>query len=298
MQFATKHRFLLHSDTLSYMGFENRASDFRFDSPSAMAVFPMNSGDGIHGEWSGHLFRYGTMMLKHVRGRSSASVQDGWYITDGTDTVRNVRRLAWVLDMAYADPDSVNSQMPDSVACGIISDMQVDVKTMLSERLLTERTMWFSEDARYPILTESRVSRMIPDKEGTAADTVPLAALSIYYPALSQQYDTGEEIAVRKPKDTERTDGDGGAPSVGRLSVGAPEADGESVSVTLCAPSGKTTAVLTLFSDTGIRLSGPVEVSVGTVPGQYSIAAPPGWNGVMFLHVETDEETFTEKIIR
>lgn len=66
VQFATKHRFLLRGDTLSYIGYENRATDFRLDSPAAVAVLPFTDGKTVSDEWSGHMLHHGSMILMHV----------------------------------------------------------------------------------------------------------------------------------------------------------------------------------------------------------------------------------------
>ena len=301
VQFATKHRFLLRGDTLSYIGYENRAAYFRLDPPVAVAVFPLRDGVSVREDWTGHLFQYGTMMLKHVKGESRGETQGGWSLRDGTDTLRNAVRLRWTLDMAYADTDSVSAAMPDSVASEIISDMQVDVKAMLSERLLTERSMWFAEDARYPVLTDSRVSRILISEGGAPADTIPVTMIAMYYPASFQRSDTGEDFMAHKP------DGRSNGNAYGEygdekdrgtsLKVGEPEVCGDAITVTLGSSSGTCTATVTLFTDTGIRLTEPQEVTVGPVPQPYSIPAPSGWSGVVLLRVEAGEESYTMKAI-
>lgn len=302
VQFATKHRFLLCGDTLSYIGYENRASDFRLDSPTVAAVFPLTDGKSGSDGWSGHMLHHGSMVLRHVRGVSASSIDGGWTLTDGTDTIHNATRLTWTLDMTYADPDSVSSAMPDSVASERISEMQVNVKAMLSERLLTERTMWFSGDARYPVLTDSRVSRVILADGGEPADTVPLTMLAMYYPASFQYYDTGEDFMVRKPQqgflgdlcgEYGHKDNDNGT----SLTVGEPEASDGTVILTLSSPSGTRTATVTLFSDSGMRLTEPMEVTLTTVPQQYTVSVPSGWTGVILLRVESNDESYTRKTV-
>lgn len=302
VQFSTKHRFLLRGDTLSYIGYENRATDFRLDSPAIVSCFPLEDGNVTRDVWTGHMLQYGTMMLKHVKGESGSMAERGWTLTDGTDTVCNAIRLRWTLDMAYADPDSVTSVMPDSVASGIISDMQVDFRAMLSERLLTERCIWFSEDARYPVLTDSRVSRVLHADGGTSADTVPLSMLAIHYPASFQYSDTGEEYMAKKPKakDTGNTYGEYGQGDNDHgtsLKVGDPELNGNAIAVTLSSTSGTRTATVTLFSDSGIRLTEPMEVTVGPVAQRYSLEVTAGWKGVLLLRVEAGEESYTRKVI-
>lgn len=302
VQNATKHRFIMRSDTLSYLGFENRATYFRLDSPAIVAVFPLRDGKVTEDEWKGNVLQFGTMMLKHVKGESWGEVQGGWTLTDGTDTLRNAVRLRWNLDMAYADPDSITCATPDSIDSDIISDMQVDVKAILSERLLTGRTLWFSEDARYPVLTDSRVSRVIFTDTDVSADTVPVSMLAMHYPAPYQLSDTGEEFPAPKPYG--RNDGTGywgdgyGNQDTGTsLSVGDPAVNGEYVTVTLCSNSGPVSATITLFTDSGIRLTEPREVTAGPVPQDISMEVPTGWRGVLLLRVETGEESYTRKTI-
>lgn len=303
VQSATKHRFTLRGDTLSYIGHENRASDFRLDRPAQVALFPLNGRAVVRDGWSGHLLQYGSMALKHVSGESHSYVDKGWTLTDGTDSLHNVTRLVWTLDMSYFDPDSISISMPDSVASEWISEMQVDVQAVLSERLLTERAMWFAEDARYPVLTDSRVSRIMLGEGGTPTDTVPLSMLAMYYPVSWQRSDTGEDIT---DGNTRGTDGghtndayDDSSPDSGAaLSVGEPKVSGDFVKVTLSSRSGTVYATVTLFSDSGIRLTEPVTVTVGTAPQDHSMEAPSGWSGVMLLRVDAGEESYTRKIIR
>ncbi|MDE6511091.1 MAG: hypothetical protein K2L00_03235, partial [Muribaculaceae bacterium] len=107
VQFATKHRFLLRHDTLSYIGYENRASRFMLDRPVGVAAFPLGERGVIRDALGGRMLHYGSMILRHFRGISVSNADGGWTLTDGTDTLRNATRLVWTLDMAYADPDSV-----------------------------------------------------------------------------------------------------------------------------------------------------------------------------------------------
>ena len=302
VQFATKHRFLLQGDTLSYIGFENRATYFRLNSAANAAHFPLKDGATVRDKWSGSMLQYGSMILKRTVGISSSRAESGWTLTDGTDTLRNAVRLKWTLDMAYADPDSVNASMPDSIASDIISDMQVNVKAMLSERLLTERTIWFSEDARYPVLTDSRVSRIVLSDGGESADTIPLSMLAIYYPPSFQYSDTGEDYVAEKPhaKDTGNTYGEYGQGDNDHgtsLKVGDPELSGNAITFALSSSSGTRTATVTLFTDSGIRLTEPKEFVVGPVAQHYSLDVPAGWKGVLLLRVEAGEESYTRKTI-
>lgn len=300
VQFATKHRFLLRGDTLSYIGFENRATDFRLDSPVAMAVFPLTEGNRNESGWSGHVMNRGGMMLKRMTGTSTGHVEGGWTLTDGADTIRNATRLIWSLDMAYADADSVDVSLPDSVASDRISDMRVDVAGVLSERLLMERELWFSPAARYPVLQESRVARVIMDADRQVPDTIPQSFLAMHYPPAFQQGDTGEEIVL---KPSSGMDGRGNGYGTGyagagtSVAVGEPEIMGNEVGVVLSAQAGDTEATLTLYSDSGIRLTDPVAVTLGRIPQQYSLGIPSGWKGVILLRVDAGDESHTRKII-
>ena len=303
VQSATKHRFVFRRDTLYYLGFENRATYFSLDSAVRVAHFPLEDGKTTSDKWSGNMLQYGSMILKRTVGISSSLAESGWTLTDGTDSVRNATRLKWALDMAYADPDSVNASMPDSIASEKISEMQVDVNAMLLERLLTERTMWFSEDARYPVLTDSRVSRIMLSEGGSSADTIPLTMLAMHYPASYQHSDTGEEITTPKKKAFSPGSiygdyGKEGTETGMSLTVEEPVTSGDAVTVTLSSPSGPVTATVTLFTDSGIKLTEPMEVTVGEVPQPYSIKLPSGWNGIVLVRVDAGEDSHTLKAIR
>lgn len=296
VQSATKHRFLLKGDTLSYIGFESRSTDFRIDAPVNVAVFPLEDGFTLSGEWSGHVFQYGTMILRNVRGISTSSVQEGWTLAAGADTLRDATRVTWTLDMAYADPDSVRAEMPDSVASDIVSGMRVDAKAIMSEHLLTERTLWFSEYARYPVMTDSRSFRVTHDLESGRRDTLPMSAIAIYYPALWQHEDTGEERPVESTR--EKIASCSTYPDEnGVLAVGEPETHGGTVSITLVSSAGVAPATVTLYSDSGMLLSDPVTVSVGAVPRTFTLPVPGGWSGVMLVHIESKGERYTRKVI-
>ncbi len=296
VQFATKHRFLLKGDTLSYMGYENRSTDFRLDNPVKVAIFPLKDSTSVIDDWNGHVFHYGSMILKKVHGISKTSVQEGWTMTDGTDTINNAARLIWTLDMAYTDHDSISPEMPDSVVSDIISEMRVDVKTMMSEHLLTERTLWFVESARYPVMTDSRTSRVIGTPSSMRLDSLPLSALAIYYPASWQYSDTGEGITDERVWENE------GSHSVSYsendlLTVGEPDTDGTTVNITLSSSANGTQTTVTLYSDSGVRLSDPIIVSVDTLPQTFTLPIPIGWSGVVVLHIESGREKHTRKVI-
>lgn len=302
VQFATKHRFMLRGDTLSYIGYENRTTDFRLDAPVSMAVFSLKDGALVRAGWSGHMLHYGSMILRHVRGTSVSSVEEGWTLTDGTDTVSDATRLLWKLDMAYADSDSIDAEMPDSVASERISEMQVDVKAMLSERLLTERAMWFSEGARYPVLTDSRVSRGMLKEGGILTDTVQISMLAMHYPASYQHSDTGEDFMTRKPTVKGRyytygeyvhKDNDPGT----SINVGEPELSDNALSITLSSRYGTCNATVTPFTDSGMMLNEPMEVTLTQIPQSCTVSLPIGWKGVVLLRVETGDESCTRKII-
>lgn len=300
VQFATKHRFLLRGDTLSYIGYENRATDFRLDSPAIAARFPLEDGNVTRDVWTGHMLQYGSMILKHVKGESGSVAERGWTLTDGTDTIRNATRLRWTLDMAYANPDSIDASLPDSIASELISDIQVDVRSLLSERLITERSFWFAESARYPILTDIRVSRVFAGSGIEMADTVPISMLAMYYPASFQYSDTGEEIIGQQPDGKNVSDPYGvceDADHGNSLKIGEPETSGGSVAVTLSSQTGTCTVTITLFTDSGIRLTEPKEVTLSTVPQQCTVNVPAGWTGVVLLRVDSGDESYTRKVI-
>lgn len=104
---------------------------------------------------------------------------------------------------------------------------------------------------------------------------------AMYYPAPWQYSDTGEEITVRKPGKTDDghpygTFADKYPDSGAILSVGEPEIIGNFVNVLLSSQSGPIEATVTLFSDSGIRLTEPFNVTVGTVPQSHTVEVPSG----------------------
>lgn len=299
VQSATKHRFILHADTLSYLGFENRATLFSPDSAVNVARFPLKDGDTVHDKWTGHILHHGSLLLKRMAGTSASRTEKGWTLTDGTDTVRNATRLVWTLDMSYADPDSIDTALPDSIASSLISDMQVEVKSLLSERLVTERSLWFAEDARYPVLTDSRVSRVIYSPGSEKPDTVPVSMLAMYYPASFQYADTGEEPPAKPSRQTRSADDpsfDSDSIQESPLTIGEPSVSGNTLTVQLSSTSA-TDATLTTFTDSGIPLTDPVTVSIGPVPKTFTIAIPSGWGGIVLMRVETEDGSHTQKVI-
>ncbi len=52
VQSATKHRFLFRGGAISYIGFENRATNFSLDSAVSVARFPLLGGDTVTGKWN------------------------------------------------------------------------------------------------------------------------------------------------------------------------------------------------------------------------------------------------------
>lgn len=302
VQAATKHRFIFRNDTLSYLGFENRATDYFLDSAVNVAHFPLKDGGSIHDIWSGQILHHGSMLLKRMTGKSSSHTEEGWVITDGIDTIPEAMRLTWTLDMAYAAPDSITPELPDSINSERISEMQVDVNAVLSERLLTERSIWFADDARYPVLTDTRISRLILDDDGIPSDTIPISMIAMYYPGTYQNADTGEDITGLKPYGMPQ-DSSHKSPGAERglshsLTVEEPEANGNIVTVSLSSQAGLADVTVTLFSESGIRLTEPLNVTVGNVPQTHSFEVPADWNGVLLLRVDAGEESYTKKIIR
>ncbi len=298
VQSATKHRFIYRNDTLSYLGFENRATEYTLATPANVVCFPLQDGVTICVTWTGQILHHGCMLLKRMAGISTSRIEEGWTLTDGTDTIPSASRLIWTLDMAYADTDSVDTSMPDSIASAIISDMRVNVHDALSERLVTERSLWFTEDARYPILTDTRVSRITLPGHADA-DTVPISLLAMYYPPSFQYSDTGEDRSAMPRRQTGSGDNltfDSGDIEESTLDIGEPSVSGSMLTVQLSSEYS-TDATLTVFTDSGIRLTDPVTVTVGPMPQSYGIPIPSGWSGVVLLRVEAGDASYTRKAI-
>ncbi len=299
VQATTKHRFVFRNDTLSYLGFENRATDYCLASAANVAHFPLLDGSAIHDTWSGHILHHGSLLLRRMTGISSSRVEKGWALTYGTDTIPDVTRLTWTLAMAYADMDSVNASLPDSLASDIISDLRIDVKEALSERLLTERSLWFSESARYPILTDTRVSRIIMTEQADP-DTVPLSLLAMYYPPSLQYSDTGEEPYAKHGLRKSSGQGNDSPYSEGNpenpLNISEPSVSRNAISIQLSSEVS-IAATVALYTDSGIRLTEPVTITVGRIPQTYTISIPSGYQGVMLLHVDAGENSYARKVI-
>ena len=181
VQFATKHRFIQNSREFAYSGFENRATRYSLNEPLPVMKFPSVENGTVQANSSGSVTGYGGILLKLIKGRSTGNVSAGWTLTDGNDTVRDAKCLVWELDTKYLDPDSVAGEWNDSISQESVSDYEVDVRRLLWERLLTRRMIWFTDDARYPILQQSTVSRLVGRDSKTECDTVPVSVLSMFY---------------------------------------------------------------------------------------------------------------------
>ena len=298
VQFATKHRFLMSSDTLSYIGFENRASLFSIDKSFTALKLSPNEGDTINAEWTGKVIGYGNTVLKATSGKSRSYSDHGWRLALGKDTLHSVTQIVWDLDMEYINPDSIPENTPDSIAAEVASDLMVDIDKLKSERLLTRRVMWFADNARYPILQQSTISRILTRKESDVCDTIPVSQIYMYYPATWQHTDTGEEY----PKQTPASESRGSWQSAENeketmLNANEPVADGDVVTLTASSANGETEATITLYSDSGLCLSEPVSVTLTTIPSTIRIPIPLGWKGVLLIRIEKNSDSLTKKVV-
>ncbi len=199
--------------------------------------------------------------------------------------------------MSYVNPDSIANLDPDSITSEKISDMNVDVKALKSGRQLTERTLWFSPDARYPVLTDSRVSTIELCNDGSLLDTIPLSTLAMYYPPSFQYSDTGEEPVGKKNGNRGASDNYDDERINPSFNVGEPEIVENTLEVSLSSSGDYIDADIMLYSESGMRLSGPTPVTLGPVPGIYSVPVPDGWKGVLILSVENGIKQITRKVI-
>lgn len=211
-----------------------------------------------------------------------------------TDTVCDATYVKWKFTLAYTERDSIGKNMPDSLANEYISDFEVPVDRVMTESLFTEREMWFSDAARYPILQRHRVYRL-KDNENEACDTTLISQFSMYYPAAFQFSDTGEEPIKEKPRNIAGNNGDDG--TIYGVDVSEASADGEQISVTLSSLTGETDLTLTLYTDSGIRLSTPTTVKAGAIPQKHTLPIPSGAKGVIILLIESDTGSQSQKII-
>lgn len=301
VQDATRHICLLSSDTLSYLGFENRATSLVLDSPLTVLRYPLRGGDTFAEEWSGTVFHRGRTLLRKVVGRSASRIEKDWRIVEDGDTLPGATLLRWELGMSFAAPDSLDAELPDTVVSPSVSDLMLPSDKLLSESMLTLREVWFSPSARYPVLQRSGTFRVVSGK-GTPADTVPLSGLAIRYPADLQRMDTGEEFAPANP------DEGGGEPLLTLCGGDGPEGGfpvdlknpeiGEGgITVTLASPNGSRQARMTLFSVSGIPLSETVTLEVGVIPQTYTIHAHAGTSGVVLLRVDAGDLSRTYKAV-
>lgn len=297
VQFATKHRFLLHSDTLSYMGFENRATLFSIDMPFAAVNLAMNEADTVKDRWTGRAIQYGSTVLKATRGKSTSYVDRGWTLVADGDTVHGATRVIWDLDMEYVNPDSIPANAADSIKAETVSDLIVDVDRLLTERLLTRRELWFADDARYPVLQRSTVSRIGERDEGDRLDTIPRYQVSMYYPVSWQLADTGEEPRKSPAGENRDVRRQTSYDEESALHAGEPVADSEAVTLTVSSENGDKDATVTLYSDSGIRLTEPVTVTLTAVPRTLRLPLPTGWKGVLLIRVEAGADSLTRKTV-
>lgn len=298
VQFATKHRFLINSDTLSYIGFENRATQFSIDKPfTVLKLAPIN-GDTINTEWAGKVIAYGNTVLKATRGTSKSYSDYDWRLVTDKDSLNSVTRVVWDLDMEYINPDSIPAGIPDSIAAEAVSDLIVDIDRLKSERLLTRRILWFANNARYPALQQSSVSRILIRKGSDECDTIPVSQICMYYPAAWQYTDTGEEQPQQSPAYKSRgswQDSENKNETI--LYANEPITTGDIVTLTASSANGKTDATITLYSDSGLCLSEPVTITLTTIPSTVKIPVPLGWKGVLLIRIEANTYSLTRKVV-
>ena len=122
VQFATKHRFIMLSDTLSYLGFENRATLFSIDPAFASLRLSAAEGDTLRTEWTGSVHGYGRDVLKATRGKSVCHSDPGWTLKCEGDTLRDVTRVVWDPDLSSTHPqhyhtDKLEGSPADTSGC-------------------------------------------------------------------------------------------------------------------------------------------------------------------------------------
>lgn len=294
IQFATNYRFKIESDTLKYIGYENRAGKFSLDVPAHAFIAVAGNVGSATSKWKGTHMHYGKQFLKHAEGESATSSESGWKLVGDTDTIKDATYVKWRFTLAYTERDSIGKDMPDSIANEYVSDFEVPIERVMTESLLTEREMWFTDAARYPILQRHRVYRL-KDNENEECDTTLISQFSIYYPAAFQYSDTGEEPIKEKPRNIAGNNGSNG--KIYGVDVSEASAEGEQISVTLSSKTGETDLTLTLYSDSGIRLSTPTTIKAGAVPQKHTLPIPSGAKGVIILLIESDTDSQSQKII-
>ncbi|MDO4335782.1 MAG: hypothetical protein Q4C37_08145 [Bacteroidales bacterium] len=294
IQFATNYRFKIESDTLKYIGYENRAGEFSLDVPAHAFIAGAGSVGSAASKWKGTHLHYGKQFLKHAEGESATASESGWKLVGDNDTIKDATYVKWRFTLAYTERDSIGKDMPDSIANEYVSDFKVSIDRVMTESLLTEREMWFSDAARYPILQRHRVYRL-KDNDNEACDTTLISQFSMYYPAAFQYSDTGEEPFKEKPRNIADNNGSDG--KIYGVDVSEASAEGERISVTLSSQTGDTDLTLTLYTDSGIRLSTPTTVKAGAVPQKHTLPIPSGAKGVIILLIESDTGTQSQKII-
>lgn len=294
IQFATNYRFKIESDTLKYIGYENRAGKFSLDVPAHAFIAGAGNVGSAASKWKGTHLHYGKQFLKHAEGESATSSESGWKLVGDNDTIKDATYVKWQFTLAYTERDSIGKEMPDSIANEYVSDFEVPIERVMTESLLTEREMWFTDAARYPILQRHRVYRL-KDNENEACDTTLISQFSMYYPAAFQYSDTGEEPIKEKPRNITGNNGSDG--KIYGVNVSEASAEGERISVTLSSQTGDTDLTLTLYSDSGIRLSTPTTIKAGAVPQKLTLPIPSGAKGVIILLIESDTASQSQKII-
>lgn len=66
IQFATNYRFKIESDTLKYIGYENRAGKFSLEVPAYAFTADAGNIGSAASKWKGTHLHYGKQFLKHA----------------------------------------------------------------------------------------------------------------------------------------------------------------------------------------------------------------------------------------
>ncbi len=305
IQNATKYLFRLSSDSLLYIGFENRASFFRLDNPVTVMTSVTGGTAGTENIWSGRLMHHGGELLKMACGVSSTTVEKGWTLAADMDTIGNVTKASWDFILSYVDTSltcngGVGEAEADSIPIGSISDVGLPIERVLSERLLSCREMWFTADARYPVFQQSRVFRLVDDGSG-ACDTIPISTFSQFYPTDFQYSDTGEIPDINRSRQNTSMSYSRGYGVTDTWAYDSIICDarysGAGIEVTLADDAGDCKMTLTLFTDSGLRISEPVTVKAGAIPQKHSIPVPKDTRGVVIIVIESESGTYSRKVI-
>lgn len=300
VQFSNKHIFHFDEDEILYHGYENRASDFKLAKPVRVGnINTKNEQDILSEKWRGVITLNGDELLKKAIGLSTSIIQKGWKLIEDTDSILDVTYLRWEMDLCYFDQDVINPEASDSVNSERVSDLYLSVSEIAGERLLTRRELWFSQEARYPVLLRSNLMR-IKKTEGGVCDTVCLSTFASHYPDEFQREDTGEE----PPYVTRNTDSnkasryfkENNSSDITGISIAEPSHQAGNINVVVSSKSGERELTLTLYSDSGIKISNPMVTTVGSIPQTMSIPVQSDAYKIVILFIESDTGTSSRKI--